>query len=146
MDVSKDAGGGGSGGGGGGGGSGGGGGGGGEGGEAPRAVYGGDDGGGDDTSRDGGDGAQAAAEEATPELPARTDWRHNTDVAHAPGGVKRAKHTGKRAVVVGNGPSVLHSNMGEVVDGYDHVYRFNLFKTKVRLETDFRLGLRQISD
>ena len=48
----------------------------------------------------------------------------------------RRYNKGKRAVVVGNGPSVLHSNMGAVVDGYDHVYRFNLFKTKVRLDTE----------
>jgi hypothetical protein len=52
--------------------------------------------------------------------------------ADAPKG--KSKHAGKRAVVVGNGPSVVRGGgakpLGAVIDSYDHVYRFNLFKTK----------------
>ena len=52
--------------------------------------------------------------------------------ADAPKG--ESKHAGKRAVVVGNGPSVVRGGgakpLGAVIDSYDHVYRFNLFKTK----------------
>jgi hypothetical protein len=53
----------------------------------------------------------------------------------APKGPPVKKHKGLRAVIVGNGPSVIAKGKkvkpyGALIDSYDHVYRFNLFKTK----------------
>ena len=74
------------------------------------------------------------------------DVKREAAIAAAPNPPKpppEKKHKGLRAVVVGNGPSVIVAAakgkkgkkpaakpFGSVIDSYDHVYRFNLFKTK----------------
>lgn len=70
-------------------------------------------------------------------------WKTGADVrreadgemAAASSAPRKKKHAGLRAVIVGNGPSVVAKGkkakpLGAVIDSYDHVYRFNLFKTK----------------
>ena len=40
-----------------------------------------------------------------------------------------AQPSPKTVIVVGNGASLLDSRLGELIDGYDEIVRFNLFKT-----------------
>jgi SAM-dependent methyltransferase len=59
--------------------------------------------------------------------------------------------TNSSVVLVGNGPSVLRSPLGAVIDSFDEVIRFNEFETKgfekhVGSKTTFWCGLRKLAD